>query len=172
VARARALFDQVPMPDELVLRTPEYMPDRAPEVSRAVADQLGALGIRVRIEIGTDRPQYARDVGSKKIGHMALFDSTPLSSYRVLQEKISGRHQGVWWQGVKDDVVDRLIEVAHGAIGTASRAAAYAHCLTWLHNHPHWLYLYHPVEFYAHRRGLESVTMTHGGQLRLTPHGI
>jgi peptide/nickel transport system substrate-binding protein len=120
------------------------------------------------VEIGSDRAQYARQTGAKQIGHITLFDSSPHSTYRVLREKISSREQGMWWQGVTDEVADRLIDLAHGLTDTAQRAAAYAHCLVWLRDHPHWLYLYTPVKVYATRSGVSGVWMDHVGYLRVS----
>ena len=111
--RARELFDACDMPQELVLRTPLVIPDRAPQVAAMIQEQLSRIGIRVRIEREEDRPKYAMDTSQKRIGHLALFDSSPLSTYRVLQEKISSQTQGLWWQGVKDSKADQLISAAH-----------------------------------------------------------
>ncbi len=165
--RAKALFDACPMPDELTLRTPLIVPDRAPQVARLIQEQLGRLGVRVRIEEETDRPKYARDTSRKRIGHMALFDSSPLSTYRVLREKVSSRVEGTWWQGVKDSKADERIEAAHLSIEGEARQDAYNRCLTWLHENPHWLYLYHPVKLYAHRKGLPGIEVDHAGIIRL-----
>ena len=165
--RAKKLFDYCAMPDEFTLRTPLIIPDRAPQVASLIQEQLGRLGIRVRIEEETDRPKYARDTSRKQIGHMALFDSSPLSTYRVLQEKVSSRVEGTWWQGVKDSGADELIEAAHLSIDGEPRQDAYNQCLTWLRENPHWLYLYHPVKLYAHRAGLSGIDVDHAGIIRL-----
>ena len=165
--RARALFDTCAMPDELTLRTPLIIPDRAPQVALLIREQLGRLGIRVRIEEETDRPKYAHDTSRKRIGQMALFDSSPLSTYRVLQEKVSSRVAGTWWQGVKDGRADERIEEAHLSIEGEARQDAYHRCLTWLHENSHWLYLYHPVKLYAHRKGLPGIDIDHAGIIRL-----
>ncbi len=155
------------MPDELTLRTPLIIPDRALQVAKIIQEQLGRLGVCVRIEEETDRPKYARDTSRKCIGHMALFDSSPLSTYRVLQEKVSSRVEGTWWQGVRDGGADERIEAAHLSIDGEARQDAYNRCLTWLHGNPHWFYLYHPVKLYAHRKGLPGIEVDHAGIIRL-----
>ena len=165
--RARALFDACAMPDELTLRTPLIIPDRAPQVASLIQEHLGRLGVRVRIEEETDRPKYAHDTSRKRIGHMALFDSSPLSTYRVLPEKVSSRVAGTWWQGVRDSGADERIEAAHLSIEGGARQDAYNRCLTGLRENPHWLYLYHPVKLYAHRKGLPSIEVDHAGIIRL-----
>lgn len=165
--RARALFDACYIPDELTLRTPLIIPDRAPQVASLIQEQLGRLGLRVRIEEETDRPKYAHDTSRKRIGHMALFDSSPLSSYRVLREKVSSRVEGTWWQGVRDNGADELIEAAHLSIDGETRRDAYSRCLTWLRENPHWLYLYYPVKLYAHRKEFSGIEVDHAGIIRL-----
>ena len=170
--RARELFDACDMPQELVLRTPLVIPDRAPQVAAMIQEQLSRIGVRVRIEREEDRPKYAMDTSQKRIGHMSLFDSSPLSTYRVLQEKISSQTQGLWWQGVNDSKADQLISAAHLSLDPYKRKEAYSRCLSWLHENPHWLYLYHPVKLYAHRAELSGVEADHAGLIRLSPAPI
>ena len=165
--RARELFRACSMPDELILRTPLIIPDRAQQVSRLIQQQLSRIGISVIIEVEQDRPKYAQNVSEKRIGHMAVFDSSPLSTYRVLQEKISSERQGLWWQGVKETEADQLIETAHRTVDAKERAEAYKRCLSWLHDNPHWLYLYHPTKLYAHRPEVVGVYLDHAGLVRL-----
>jgi len=165
--RARELFNTCDMPEELVLRTPFVIPDRAPQVAAMIQEQLSRIGIRVRIESESDRPKYAMDTSQKRIGHLALFDSSPLSTYRVLQEKISSQTQGLWWQGVTDSKADQLIDAAHLTLDNRIRSEAYNRCLSWLHANPHWLYLYHPVKLYAHRAELSGIELDHAGLIRL-----
>lgn len=167
--RAKKLFDACDMPDELLLRTPLVIPDRAPQVAALIKEHLARIGIRARIEEETDRPKYAMDTSRKRIGHIALFDSSPLSTYRVLQEKISSKTQGLWWQGVTDSMADQLIDAAHLTVDNRKRREAYGRCLSWLHHNPHWLYLYHPIKLFAHRPDLSGIDMDHAGLLRLGP---
>ena len=169
-AEAARYFSRVPMPAELVIRTPQVIPDRAPQVAKAIGRDLAAIGIRTRVDEQPDRPLYAREVSQKQIGHIALFDSSPLSTFRVLREKVSSRRRGLWWQGVCDDTADALIAAAHTATQPDERLAAYGACLRWLRDHPHWLYLYHPAKVYAARSGLPPVRMNHGGYLK--PPGL
>lgn len=164
--RAKELFGACSMPDQLILRTPLTIPDRAQQVSHLIQQQLSRIGISVIIEVEEDRPKYARDVSEKRIGHMAIFDSSPLSTYRVLQEKISSETQGLWWQGVKDTKADQLIETAHRTVDARERAESYERCLSWLHDNPHWLYLYHPTKLYAHRPEVVGVHLNHAGLLK------
>ena len=167
--RAQKLFNTCDMPDELLLRTPLVIPDRAPQVAALIKEQLARIGINVRIEEETDRPKYAQDTSRKRIGHIALFDSSPLSTYRVLQEKISSQTQGLWWQGVADSKADQLIRAAHLSVDGGERREAYSRCLSWLNANPHWLYLYHPVKLFAHRPEHSGIELDHAGLIRLGP---
>ena len=79
--------------------------------------------------------------------------------------------QGLWWQGVQDDTADQLILAAHKLSSTRERTMAYSRGLSWLHDHPHWLYLYQPAKLYAHRPEVLGVGMNHAGLLTL-PHEV
>ena len=51
---------------------------------------------------------------------MCVFDSSPLSTFRVMREKLDDRMQGSWWQGYGNDELNALVD---GATGTADVAA-------------------------------------------------
>ena len=161
--RAKALFERCEMPGSLHLRTPQYMPDRSEAVSDLVKEQLARIGVAVDVEVVEDRPEYARQVGARRIGHLAIFDSTPHSTYRVLQEKITSRNPGTWWQGVTDQQADDLIEAVSQAVDPEEGLQGFAACLSWLHESPPWLYLYHPTQRYALRPGIQGVAVDHAG---------
>lgn len=46
-----------------------------------------------------DRPAYVREVRAKQIGDMAIFDSTPCSTFRVLDDKVSATTRGALLAG-------------------------------------------------------------------------
>jgi peptide/nickel transport system substrate-binding protein len=163
--RARALLDKTGGPGSLVLRTPTHMPERSPAISRFVADGLGAVGFRVETDLVPDRPDYARQVGAKRIGDLAIFDSSPQSTFRVLDDKITSRHKAVWWQGYDDPQAETLIAAANAAIDDAAREEAYARCLERLNAAPPWLYLLHPVEVLGSRPGLAGLSIDCKGTL-------
>ena len=154
-------------PREVVLRSPTYMPERAPEVARFMAEAWNAVGFETRVEIAEDRPQYARDIGEKRMGDAAIFDSSPHSSFRVLDDKISGLSRAVWWQGVSDPEVDAGFEAARHLTDTAARAGAYGGLLRRLHEAPPWAYLFHPVLCLAHDPALQGLSLDHKGILRI-----
>ncbi|KAJ3945817.1 uncharacterized protein N0V96_004160 [Colletotrichum fioriniae] len=88
--RARDLLKNSDKNTHLVLRTPVYMPEHAQKISKFVASSLEAVGFKVEVKVETNRPEYARQIGLKKeIGSLALFDSTPNSTFRVLDDKVS-----------------------------------------------------------------------------------
>ena len=114
-ARAAALLDTAGGPREITLRAPLYMPERAPDIAAFLAHSLSDIGFQVTVETATDRPGYARELGEKHTGDLAIFDSSPHSSFRVLDDKISSRSRAIWWQGVEDALADALwLGVRHG----------------------------------------------------------
>ena len=141
------------------------MPDRAPEIAGFIAEALGEIGFDVAIDREEDRPAYARQVGAKAIGDIALFDSSPHSTFRVLDDKVSGRTQGVWWQGADDPELEPLITEAGATLDTDRRAEAYGRCLRRLNARPPWLYLFHPVEVMAHRPQARGIGLDAKGVL-------
>jgi peptide/nickel transport system substrate-binding protein len=165
--RAKRLFEEAATTGPIHLRTPLEMPEKAREITQAVADALERLGIATRIEEQPDRPEYAREVGRKRIGDVAIFDSSPHSSFRVLDDKISSANQAVWWQGYHDEEVQRLIAAANRTVGDDAREAAYGAVLRRLHENPPWLYLFHPIEVFAARPGAGRFTLEGSGILRV-----
>ncbi|WP_052675376.1 ABC transporter substrate-binding protein [Agrobacterium arsenijevicii] len=165
--KAKRLLDGVETGGRIRLRTPTYMPERAPEMSRFVAEALEAVGLAVDIETEPDRPEYARQIGRKDMGDMAIFDSSPHSTYRILNDKISSETKAVWWQGYDDAETEALIKTANRAVGDAEREAAYARCLIRLHEAPPWLYLVHPVDVFAARKGIGGLSIDHKGTLNI-----
>lgn len=166
-AAARRMFEEARVTGEVLIRTPLRMPHRAPEVSAMVAQQLGQAGIPARVQAEPDRPDYARQVGRGQIGDMAIFDSSPHSTFRVLNDKISSAVRGQWWQGHDDPELEPLIATANTTMDHAARAEAYGRCLRRLQQNPPWLYLFHPIEAFAARPGTPPLTLDHRGVLGL-----
>lgn len=165
--KAPALLAEVEGDRKVKLRTPTFMPERAPEVSRFVADALKAVGFEVEIEVESDRPEYARQIGRKEMGDMAIFDSSPHSTYRIINDKISSVTKAVWWQGYDDPQAERLIAAANAAFEPVARENAYAACLTYLNANPPWLYLVHPVDVFAAREEIAGLSIDHKGTLTI-----
>ena len=52
---------------------------------------------------------------------MCVFDSSPLSTFRVMREKLDDRMQGSWWQGYGNDELNALVDEAAGTADVAAR---------------------------------------------------
>lgn len=163
--RAKRLFEEAGVAGPLLLRTPETMPEKAREITEAVAEALGRVGVATQVEVQADRPEYAREVGRRRIGDAAIFDSSPHSTFRVLDDKISSATRAVWWQGYRDAEADRLIAAANRTVEDAAREAAYGAVLRRLRANPPWLYLFHPVQVAAARPGAGRFTLEGTGIL-------
>ena len=88
-------------------------------------------------------------VRRSEIGDMAVFDSSPQSSYRVLREKIDSRVAGSWWQGYHNSKVNMLLDSAATTPALDERAKLYSQCARLLSEDPPWLTLYHHTRSYA-----------------------
>ncbi|CAI6327447.1 unnamed protein product [Periconia digitata] len=167
--KARRLLEQCDaahLEKPLRLRTPTYMPERAEAISRFVVKALEDVGLKVVVDVEHDRPAYARQVGlEKNIGDMALFDSSPNSTFRILDDKISSVAKAVWWQGYQNDNVQSLMEEANRLVEGGERAGKYAQVVEELQRDPPWLYIVHPVILGAVRKGVEGVNVDHRGAL-------
>lgn len=164
---ARELLRQHDTTTPIVLRTPEYMPEHAQRISKFVASSLEAVGFTVKVELETDRPEYARSIGLRKyIGDLALFDSTPNTTFRVLDDKISSANHATWWLGYHDEKFQLLFAKARAALTDADRAKAYAACLKRVQHNPPWLYVAHPHVVWATRIGV-TVNIGPSGVLTL-----
>ncbi|KAL6704495.1 hypothetical protein ACN47E_008124 [Coniothyrium glycines] len=147
---ARKLLEPLHITTPILLRTPTYMPEHAEKISKFVAAGLEAVGLTVKFEVETNRPEYARSIGLRKeIGDLALFDSTPNSTFRVLDDKISSVSRNTWWLGYHDDEVQELISDARKQVSLEKREEAYAKCLRRLQDNPPWLYIAHPDVVWA-----------------------
>ena len=166
--QARALLAQCDGLDQVcILRTPLTMPHQSLAISQWVQRDLEAVGLRVQLQVQEDRPEYAREIGRKEMGDLAIFDSSPHSTYRILNDKISSRTKAVWWQGYTDPVIEDLITRANNAVTSPERARAYGDCLHHLHHHPPWLYLCHPIEVLGLRPGVKGVQLDPKGVIQL-----
>ncbi|WQF84812.1 Putative solute-binding protein family 5 [Colletotrichum destructivum] len=167
VERAREILKGLDTSEPLVLRTPTYMPEHAQKISAFVASSLRAVGFEVEVRVETNRPEYARQIGlQKQIGSLALFDSTPNSTFRVLDDKISSSSHATWWLGYHDDEVQRLFHEARNKTRYEDRADAYAETLKRLQENPPWLYVAHPEVVWATRRDV-GLRIGHSGVLTL-----
>jgi peptide/nickel transport system substrate-binding protein len=170
-AAARELLQQYDITAPIILRTPVYMPEHAQKISRFVANALEAVGFSVKIELETNRPEYARSIGLRKdVGDLALFDSTPNTTFRVLDDKVSSANNATWWLGYHDEEFQQLFAKARTEVKGHDRAQVYAACLKRVQQNPPWLYVAHPHVVWASRPGV-AVDVGPSGVLTLAGEG-
>ena len=131
---------------ELEVTCPTSLPDEAEALTAAVAAQLAPLGVAFRVERVEDRVEYANRVRLKRIGDLCVFDSSPMSTFRVLHEKIDSRVAGSWWQGYRNRQVEALVDRARSTVADGQREAIYRECYRVLQEDPPWLYLYNHTQ--------------------------
>lgn len=130
----------------LRLDCPTRLPDEAEALSTELERQLLPLGISLNITRHPDREAYAHAVRRKEIGDLCVFDSSPLSTFRVLYEKIDSRIKGSWWQGYANMGVEADLDRARRTTDAATRASVYAGIINALQQDPPWLTLYTPTK--------------------------
>ncbi len=152
----------------LTVDCPTRLPDEAVALTQAVAAQLAPFGIRLDIRYHDDRVAYAERVRAKAIGDMCVFDSSPMSVFRVLNEKIDSRWQGAWWQGYANAKVEALLDRGRRAVDERAREALYAAAFRALRDDPPWLYLYNRVRAAAFAPAAQGWTIRQDGVLAET----
>jgi peptide/nickel transport system substrate-binding protein len=103
---------------------------------------MSRIGVEINIVYTEDRELYANKVRRKEIHDMCVFDSSPLSTFRVLKEKVDARFEGSWWQGYHNGEVEKLLDEARITIDRSRRQGIYKKCFRLLNEDPPWLYLY------------------------------
>ena len=126
----------------LIADWPTRLPDEAPALLPALQAQLAAIGVTLSAHIEPDRVRYAERVRDSDIANLCLFDSSPLSTFRVLAEKIDSRVAGSWWLGYHNPAVEALLDQARNITDTPPREALYRRCYRLLQDDPPWLTLY------------------------------
>ena len=91
---------------KLIIDLPTSLPDEAPLLGQMIAEDFAAVGLDVELRHYEDRTAYAHRVKDKRIHDLCCFDSSPLSTYRVLREKIKKqgwKENGILVVNVNDD---------------------------------------------------------------------
>ncbi|BDA86468.1 ABC transporter substrate-binding protein [Aureimonas sp. SA4125] len=147
LASARRLMSEAGYPEGLTLGVscPTRLPDEAVRLTAALAEQLSRIGVTLDVTYHEDREAYAHMVRRKEIRDLAVFDSSPLSTYRVLAEKLDARVRGSWWEGYHNGEVEALIDAGRRCPDDAARAAIYRRAFRVMQSDPPWLTLYNPV---------------------------
>jgi peptide/nickel transport system substrate-binding protein len=126
----------------LELYCPTRLPDEAQALAAAVERQLAPLGVRFAVHLEADRTHYANQVRLKNVRDICVFDSSPMSDFRVLCEKIDSRVKGSWWEGYANPAVEALIDQGRATVDEAARFALYRRAYRLLQDDPPWLYAY------------------------------
>lgn len=144
---ARALLAEAGHGDGLTLEVdcPTRLPDEAERLTGALAAQLAKVGITLNVHIHPEREDYAHMVRRKEIRDLCVFDSSPMSTYRVLYEKIDSRVAGSWWQGYANPEIEALIDKGCITTDRAARAEIWRRAYALLQDDPAWLTLYNPL---------------------------
>lgn len=146
--RARALLAEAGYADGLTLDVdcPTRLPDEAERLTEALQAQLAEIGVTFRVHIHEDREAYAHMVRRKEIRDLCVFDSSPMSTYRVLYEKIDSRIAGSWWQGYRNPRIEELIDKGRVTADRTARAEYWRAAYAELQQDPAWLTLYNPLK--------------------------
>jgi peptide/nickel transport system substrate-binding protein len=168
--QARRLLSEAGYPDglKLTIDIPTRMPDEGPEVGEMMKEHYGRIGVNVNIVSYTDRAAYAEMVRDKVIHDMCCFDSSPISTYRVLREKIHSGYKGPWWEGYHNDEVNGLIDVAQKTFDNTKRAGIYQRVFQMVRDDAPWVFLYRPTYFWAVSKKLGDWVPTDRGKVKLT----
>lgn len=149
--QAKALFDEAGFSGKLVVDLPTRLPDEAPRLGEMLTEDLAAIGIDVELRHFEDRVAYAHMVKDKQIDDACCFDSSPLSTYRVLREKINSDVAGPWWQGYANQEVNHLLDQAAAAADTEARRSIYLQAYRQIAAEAPWLFLYRPTRYWGGR---------------------
>lgn len=141
---------------ELTINAPVIIPSEGPGLASFLAESFENIGINVTVKLHDDRTEYARQVAEKELHGVFCFDSSPLSSYKVLHEKIDSRFAGTWWQGYHNTDVNSLITEAVSTSDDTKRQATYRKAYKILRKEAPWIYLYQARRFWIMRSGAEQ----------------
>lgn len=116
-----------------------------------VGEMYSKVGVTVEVDsyAGFEPGGYSDKVRSKDIGDMCWFDSSPLSTYRVMREKLHSGLRGPWWEGYANPGVDRLIEEAAATPNHQDREGIYRRIHRMTSLDPPWVFLYRPLYFWG-----------------------
>ncbi len=171
---ARKLLREAGVEEGLTLNVdcPTSLPNEAQALTSAVAAQLTAFGVTLNVRVHENREAYAHRVRRSEIADMCVFDSSPLSTFRVLCEKIDSRVQGSWWLGYANPEVEALINKARVTGDDMAREKIFQDCHRLLRDDPPWLFVYNHLRRVALRGSHPDWRMRRDGVLdvRSLPH--
>jgi peptide/nickel transport system substrate-binding protein len=167
--KARRLLAEAGYPNGLTLTfdIPSTMPDEAPALATAMAEQYAKAGITLKIVEHADRAAYSEMVRAKQIHDGCAFDSSPRSTFRVLREKLHSGLRGPWWEGYANPQVDAMIAKAQGTVADSDRQAIYREIYTIGRDDAPWVFLYRPTNYWGARPTVSGWTPRADGLLLL-----
>jgi peptide/nickel transport system substrate-binding protein len=167
LAHARRLLEEAGHGGGLTLHVycPRSLPDEAEALVREVAKQVAEIGVRFELHYEEDRTRYANEVRLKNIHDLCVFDSSPMSAFRVLHEKLDARVAGAWWQGYCNESVQTFLDHTREIVDAERREGYYKACYRVLQQDPPWLYLYNHHGTIGLRGDAVDWSMAHDGVL-------
>ncbi|MEI8130895.1 MAG: ABC transporter substrate-binding protein [Leptolinea sp.] len=139
---------------DLVLDRPARLPDESAQIAAMLREDWAAVGINLQERVHEDRKQYSLTVRAKQIGDMCVFDSSPMSTYRVLREKLHSKFAGPWWEGYENLQVNDLMEKAWATVDEMKRTDLYRQAYRLIQADAPWLFLYNPTEILVVRKSI------------------
>ena len=149
--RAKRLLAEAGYPGgiDLILDVPTTLPDEATMLAAKMAEQYARVGIVTDVREFEDRTAYAEMVRDKQMDDAACFDSSPLSTYRILREKLHSGVAGPWWQGYANPTLDTLIDEARATRDETRRRDLYREAYRIVRDDAPWIFLYNPTLFWG-----------------------
>ncbi len=152
---------------KLTIDIPTRMPDEGLDVGEKMKEHYAKIGVDVEVVSYTDRSAYAEMVRDKNIHDMCCFDSSPISTYRVLREKIHSGYKGPWWEGYSNPEVDKFIDLAERTFDDEVRESIYKQLFQMIRDDAPWVFLYRPTYYWAINKKLGDWTPSDRGIVRL-----
>ncbi|MGB1251666.1 MAG: ABC transporter substrate-binding protein [Candidatus Promineifilaceae bacterium] len=165
-AKARALLQSADFNRKLIIDLPTRLPDEAPILGQLLTNYFAAIGLEVELRNHADRTTYAHMVKAKQINDLCCFDSSPLSTYRVLREKINSDFAGPWWQGYDNPQVNTLLDQASQTTDESARQAIYYDAYAQMSADAPWVFLYRPTLYWGVQDPDSRVQISPEGLLR------
>lgn len=153
---------------QMNLFLPTRLPDETPRLVAALEQQLAEVGVTFVHHVEPDRVRYANSVRTKDIQDICVFDSSPMSAFRVLAEKIDSRVRGSWWEGYANPAVEALINRGRRTVDVTQRMAVWREIFRALQADPPWLYLYNPLRLTGIGEGMNLAALRRDGILDVT----
>jgi peptide/nickel transport system substrate-binding protein len=130
----------------LTIDRPTILPDESEELADMLEMYWAAVGVTLEQRVHEDRKQYSLTVRSREIGDLCVFDSSPMSTYRVLREKLHSQFAGPWWEGYHNPDVNALMEQAWATVDTDQRIQLYRQAYRQISKDAPWIFFYNPTE--------------------------